>query len=309
MRLGKPAIGAVTVGAVLTAGSLALAGSTTPNTGDFVLGNAGGLRYSSESRLADSGEAQAGCGPRTRRLIGGGGILSGPPGDIQLKAMSFRDWAVEPPDPNPDPDTDPDDGWGVHGVGPPGTATTGIAICRKGGRIAYRQTMIPVNSSDVAAGKLSCGGRRWQVTGGATFVGTAGGWINSSHPYDGGDRDKAPDDGWQIRAFAPVPSELNAFAICVRNMDLIYKTRRPVTIPDGNPESQTRSLNLSCGKKHHIVGGGLRLTGQANRAWAEGTAPVDSGDPGDAPDDRWRAIATNGGGVAITMKPFAICLR
>lgn len=305
------ATSAILLGSILAlaGGWIALAGSTTPNDGDQSISKAGPLRYSSESRLADSGEAQAGCGPLSRRLIGGGGAVSGIAADSYLKAQSPRDMNIEPPAPDPDPDSHPDDGWGANGVGPPGAAVTSTAICRKGGAIKYRLKQIQPNANDQAAGKVGCGGKRWHVTTGTPFVGTAGGWINSSHPYDGGDRGKAPDDGWKIRAYVPAGFPISVYAICARKVKLAYKRAKPVTLGTSQPgPSRTRTRSTGCGKGH-AIGGGAKVSGFVNRGRLIATAPVDTGDPGKAPDDRWRVQAHNLGGEPTKLKAFGICWR
>lgn len=308
MRKGTQlALGAVGVAALCWA-TFALAGSTTPNEDDDFVAKAGPLRYASDSRLAGTGEALAGCGPSSRRLIGGGGAVSGPPDESYLKSMAFRDHNIEPPEPNPDPDTDPDDGWAASGEGPPGAAVTGVAICRKGGAMKYIHKSFPLGKSDFATGKIGCGGGRWHVTTGGPFVGTAGGWINSSHPYDGKDRGRAPDDGWRMRVFSPVGFSVSFHVICARNVALRYKRARPVTLGTGDPQPRTRTRSPGCGRGHAIGGGG-RLSGLINRGHLVASAPMDGGDAGKAPDDRWRVQAHNRGGVSTKLTAFAICWR
>ena len=65
--------------------------------------------------------------------------------------------------------------------------------------------------------KVACP-RGFRVSGGG-FDGNAPEIIGSvSEPYDAGDANKAPDDGWLVRAFDPLsdPTVLAAHAVCVR---------------------------------------------------------------------------------------------
>ena len=95
--------------------------------------------------------------------------------------------------------------------------------------------------------KSACPGRTRVLSGGASSFGSFGdSYISSSYPYDDGDRDKSPDDGWKtkISAFDSFV-DLNAYAACSK-LKPTYRSRRyeiaPMTLstdeavpcPDGD---------------------------------------------------------------------------
>lgn len=204
---------------------------------------------------------------------------------------------------------DPDEGFAAAGEGADGAAVSALAICSKGVKLRYRAKI--VGASQLITAKLGCGkGKGWRVTSGGVWSVSGGSAINSSHPYDGNDRDRAPDDGWRIRILrGGIPGSVTIHVICARGLKLAYKRSKKVAIGPGNETAQVRSLAPGCGKKRHVVGGGPKLTGLINRARIVSSIPVDGPDADKVPDDRWRSKAVNFGGSGITMRAFAICAR
>jgi hypothetical protein len=66
-------------------------------------------------------------------------------------------------------------------------------------------------------------------------------------------------------------------------------------------------VSVKCPPGTHVYGGGAVTRGPSNHAWIAHTRPIDSGDPGDVPDDGWSAnvhdFASGSHAVTIT----AIC--
>jgi len=303
---GRSALAAsLAVAGALAVGGAALAGEQeNPNIGDEVAGKAGGLRYSADSQAfnpANVGYAtnDAGCGHPSWHLVGGGSAASGPSDDVQLASGRGIDFT--------DPDDRVDDGFLASGYGATGGAITSFSICRPGGGVKYVRVEVPDGSSGLRTGQAHCGGRRWHVSAGSTFIATSESWTNSSHPFDGGDRDRTPDDGWRGRVFdtANGPGGFYIYAICLRGTALRYGKAQPVTIAD--EEARTRVAR--CRRKEHVVGGGAKLTGPISRGRLIATHPSDSGDVGSVPDDRWRAGAFNVSGLEKRLTTYAICLR
>jgi hypothetical protein len=154
--------------------------------------------------------------------------------------------------------------------------------------------------------KLGCGGAAWHVTTGAPFLPQANNHINSSHPIDGGDGDRVPDDGWRVRVFSGTGSP-SLYVVCARHVDLSYRKSKPVTTGTGSESSRTKTRNVGCGRRH-VVGGGARLSGLINRGRLVASGPVDAGDADEIPDDRWLSKAYNLGGISTKLTGFAICL-
>lgn len=288
---------------VAVGGSLALAGGPIdPDGGDDFVGKAGKLRYAQDAQLAATGSALlAGCGKEGHRLIGGGGTISGPADQSFLTIA--RPWDFI------DADDDADDGWWADGNGPPGTAASVTAICRKPVNVKYLTAAIAAGSQS-RAGEIDCGGKRWHVTTGSAFPSASGSWTHSSYPIDDTDRGSTPDDGWAVRLFSGSSvSASTMYAICVKKLKLRYKHGPATTLGTSSVSERTGTREVSCGKRANVVGGGASVSGLINRGRLLATVPTDSGDKGEVPDDRWRATAYNLGGTATTMESFAICLK
>ena len=107
----------------------------------------------------------------------------------------------------------------------------------------------------------------------------------SSAPFDGADRDRAPDDGWRssVKSFAP-GATMTVTAICGRS----------------EPRYVSRSIQLgglvvntgraACPRGTRAIGGGMRIPvgfGAGGSLWESG--PFDGNDVGSLPDDGWEA--------------------
>ncbi|HEU4356262.1 MAG TPA: hypothetical protein VFT27_11800 [Actinomycetota bacterium] len=120
-----------------------------------------------------------------------------------------------------DEDRTPDDVWAgrvwdtVGGIG----GFSMYAVCVKGSDLRYAWR----SPATVAAGSSSdrnvrCRNDEHVVGGGARLSGAADqGRLVASVPYDDGDTDMVPDDGWRVRAdnLSGSDEELRAFAICL----------------------------------------------------------------------------------------------
>jgi hypothetical protein len=121
----------------------------------------------------------------------------------------------------PDKDKVPDDGWrgGVYdtigGIG----GFQAFAVCSSGLKLHYvKSPTTKVKVGSAASVKVSCAADQHVVGGGARLTGTQStGRLVASFPYDGPDKDKAPDDGWLTKVYSlgGGPKQLTAWAICV----------------------------------------------------------------------------------------------
>jgi hypothetical protein len=291
-RLIVAMIGAALLALALGIGLAVAGGPIDPDDGDDFVGKAGGLRYSQDSALADSGSANlAGCGPAKYHLIGAGEIVAGAADASYLRGGRGWDYT--------DPDSDFDDGFFAIGTGSPGAPLSVTAICRRS-VMRYRFKELPSKDQQVAT--LGCGGSAWHVTTGSPFLSQSTNFVNSSYPVDGGDRDHVPDDAWRVRVLSQTGGP-SLHVVCARNVDLTYRKSKPVTLGS----SQVKTRTVGCGRKH-VVGGGARLSGLINRGRLMATVPIDKADPGAVPDDAWRAKAFNIGGTPTKLTGFAICL-
>lgn len=120
-----------------------------------------------------------------------------------------------------DADRTPDDLWtgrvydSVGGAG----GFSMYAVCVKGSDLRYvKRSPLTVAAGESADRSAPCPNDEQVVGGGARLSGAADqGRLVASVPYDDGDADLVPDDGWRVRAdnLSGSDEELRAFAICL----------------------------------------------------------------------------------------------
>lgn len=302
-RTGFRAAAVLCVVLAMLAPARALGGEQQdPNLGDEILGKSGGVRYRSDSMAFDVfsrfASAEVGCGGPRWHLLGGGSRAGGAPSQAWHSFGRPLDFD--------DPDDLGDDGWYTGGFGPAPAEFTGYAICIRDGAIRYRFRQVADSPSGLRSGSVGCGGGRWHVTTGSTFIATSDSWSGSSYPKDGGDPDRIPDDRWQGRVFDTVGGigGFYMYAVCARMLDVRYVKRAPVSILAG--ESVGRRVR--CKRSEHVVGGGARTTGPADRVRLVSAFPYDGADADDVPDDGWQMRVHKISGPESRVTAFAICL-
>ena len=107
----------------------------------------------------------------------------------------------------------------------------------------------------------------------------------SSTPFDGADRDRAPDDGWSssVKSFAP-GATMTVTAICGK-AEPRYVSR---SFPLGGLVVNTG--RAACPRGTRAIGGGARIPvgfAAVGSLWESG--PFDGSDAGSLPDDGWEA--------------------
>ncbi len=146
-----------------------------PNIGDEVLGGSGGLRYRSDSVTFDAvsgyATAEVGCGGPRWHLLGAGSESGGSASEAWQQSSRPIDYT--------DPDANGDDGWYASGVGPSTAQITAYSICIRDA-IRYRSHVVADSPNGLRYGSVDCGGARWHVTTGSTFIATSDSWTNSS---------------------------------------------------------------------------------------------------------------------------------
>lgn len=280
------------VTAAVAAASLGVAPAAL--AGDTDEGTIGPINYRSTSATASSsgggGTPGIECSPGSRP-VGGGVRISGDWGDSLINgsqpgtqsAFGLRRWAI---------------GWLTFSGGKTyGTSAACMDVERK---LVIDGGLIDGESTKVVKAKCPAG---THVSGGG---GTGAGHLNSSYPYDSGDPGRKPDDGWKARIHYPGPEDdfftVRAFALCVE-FNPRYLESDPVSISGG-----AVSAELHCHPDHHIVGGGLKLGGDASDAGLLRATLEDApSDPDAVPDDRLLATAGEAGGPVRPMRMFAIC--
>jgi hypothetical protein len=146
-----------------------------------------------------------------------------------------------------------------------------------------------------------------KVTGGGVFG--AGGYneqqINSIRPYDEGDANDAPDDGWQATVDNQTggPLDVKVHAICTPG-DFTYLETDQVSVNSG----QALTSNVSCPAGTHVAAGGLYAGGGIDQQNLVRSYPADfKSDANAKPDDGWVATSHNVSVGQRSFRVYAIC--
>jgi hypothetical protein len=179
-----------------------------------------------------------------------------------------------------------------------------LAICaRKKGLSMETATTPEPDSNAVVSAKAKCP-KGTSVTGGGLSSDSNLEYILISAPYDGGDADSNPDDGWEASLVTGVGQpdrELRALAFCSANFKLAYRSDSDADVTDvGHAEAD-------CPEKAAITGGGISISG-GDGAFLNASHPLDGTDAGQAPDDSWEGNAGVTSGNR-TVDVYAICRK
>ena len=131
--------------------------------------------------------------------------------------------------------------------------------------------------------------------------------VAATVPYDAGDPDKKPDDGWRataVNAFG-AKADLTAHVSCrkAESWDLKYKS-------EGFSVGDTASAAAStiCQPGAAVTGGGTAIAGPGGSVRVHETFPVDFGDvENTTPEDGWQGNVRNDGMSSAQAVTHAIC--
>lgn len=155
-------------------------------------------------------------------------------------------------------------------------------------------------------GKASCPEGDAAVGGGASITGDVAAFsLNDSYPVDDlSDTDTVPDDGWRVHLdYAGQGGDNVTYSVmCLGDTPPAYRSK-VVTVP-ASGSVKTQAL---CPKGRPAVGGGVFVTGTADKSHLVASRPWDSGDAGKVPEDGWRGGVVNDSGEALSMTVHAIC--
>jgi hypothetical protein len=146
-----------------------------------------------------------------------------------------------------------------------------------------------------------------KVAGGGVFG--AGGFdeqqINSIRPYDEGDANLEPDDGWQALVDNQTggPLDVKVHAICTR-ADFTYAVSGQTSLNSGEVETSS----VTCPAGTHVAGGGLYAAGGIDQQNLARSFPFDSMvDANTKPDDGWAGTSHNVSVGQRSFRVYAIC--
>ena len=184
-------------------------------------------------------------------------------------------------------------------------SATGFVICKKG-KLRYPERSVKVKGGKTGTAKASCR-EGMHIAGGGGLIQSVPGEarLNSSYPFDDGDRGKRPDDGWAVRAInnGDDADFLEAHAVC--------QNREPRYVHDSPNDLVASGTGASipfCRTSEHLIGLGAKLAGAAGQSELHILRPQDSGADGDTlPEDGVLANASNHAGEAKRLSAYAIC--
>jgi hypothetical protein len=144
--------------------------------------------------------------------------------------------------------------------------------------------------------KAPCPGGSHVISGGmGTFNGYGGILLTGSYPYDGGDRDAKPDDGWKVDVTNRGGLETAADALCSK------QTWRYPSADFRFPRFDDGTGTVACPSGTHVVGGGGRA------GTLIGLLPGDGKDSDKSPDDRFTVHTESGATGKTKGTAYAIC--
>lgn len=166
-------------------------------------------RYDVPNSSGPVRSAKRACGSGNGRVTGGGGRIA-TSGSFLSQSYPF--------DGN-DGDKRPDDGWAIRvydTAGGPGGMNVN-AVCRAG-PVSYTSAKDNVAPHHSAASLADCPAGTHVTGGGAKLAGPAGKvHLASSYPFDDGDGNLTPDDGWKTGGYNGSTRKrgLTVYAICL----------------------------------------------------------------------------------------------
>lgn len=193
----------------------------------------------------------------------------------------------------------------VLGLVSVGLTTVALSFAASTAHADLRYVRTPTKAlpdGDHGSAKATCPSGTHVLGGGQyVFSGLNDATLDTSTPFDGDDRGRAPDDGWKstVRSFS-ASNTLTVFAVCAGSEPSYAKE----VIHVGGLQSFTGRTTCQRGR---VMGGGARLpVSFEDDAWLESSSPFDGNDADAQPDNGWTAT----GGVGernLDMTVTAIC--
>jgi hypothetical protein len=276
------------------AGAMSVAGTALA---DDDLGTVDGRTYIRDSVTVPAapatGNVDAAC-PGKTSVIGGGTTGGNDP------MPSFYVNSAYPFD-GDDADRTPDDGWRGRIVnrngGSKGFTVTAICTIES---VSYGKGVKLIKPHRAGALRVDCSEDAYVAGGGARLGGPASPpFLNSSHPFDDGDENAEPDNGWRARAFngSSKRVKLRVYAACVAFQPTYVEV----------DSSAAGLVFTDCPSGFHAVAGGPEADGQANGSHISVANPF--ADPTNPPDAGYVvATGARGGGDGPGFTAHLVCL-
>jgi hypothetical protein len=255
--------------------AVAAAGTATIDTETISLGKSNGLEYRQATSMfvaqgVSRGAAAQCAGKQT--TLGGGAAVLGATGHI-------TDWA-------PFPGFRSRRSW-------MGTFTNGVsgnvrmratAVCGRSGGREVRKKIVENAPADTEVVLRAHCPKDSRVSGGGVRFDDDESQSRASIPFDAGDKDSKPDDGWKAIAYPTTTADVGVVAICFRNLPLTYKTVTAGPFPG----TTSYTMQPTCKEGHALTAGGGQVGGSSPGNVLTDLDPQDHfSDDDDVPDDYW----------------------
>ena len=279
---------------------------------DTNLGATNGITYVSDQTTITPGQPaapEASC-PAGTKLLGGAGVSASGQNNGILAGL-------RPEDSFDDTDSRPDDGITAFGFNNTNVSTSTIvwAFCGLGS-MRYPSKARRLDIQETRTMKVHCPDETRVLSGGFTTEGSNSDlYLNATQPYDDGDRNKKPEDGWKVRTTNVAGFDnkrVTAWAFC-RHGNL-----RPL-YPDldnlgGVGANAGGGVGGSCvDQTVSLIGAGGVIRGEPTLRRIVGLRPSDNTSQGESdsiPDDTLVAEARNDSAPGTGTAPLgahAIC--
>ena len=131
---------------------------------------------------------------------------------------------------------------------------------------------------------------------------SADGFVSLSAPYDAGDNDSKPDDGWSVNVVnvSGVPTNFSAYAYC--SLDAVKYPSATKGIRAG----RTGTVKVTCPEGTRGTAGGLE-SATTNLIRMSAVYPFDGSDGNNQLDDGWAVKATNLDAARVSVTARAVC--
>lgn len=271
------------------------------------LGTENGLTYITDTTATAPGNSTApdAVCPADKHVVGtGGDAVTG------FAASGGLINSLQPRD-GDDADSRPDDYVIAYSYNTTATtSTTQVwAVCAPG-KVIYRSKTVPMKVNRAKTARATCP-EGSQVVGGGNYITGANNQaqIQLARPFDGGDADKKPDDGWSVGAYNLLDSkkDLTAYAFCRKNAATGYDGAfgSSSSGPGGASGGECNAKGLS------VSGPGAHIRGEPSLVRLSAIYPDDitgGFEAGTVPDDYVLAQGENNTANDVRFGSFAACL-
>ncbi len=247
---------------------------------DVNLGSIGGFTYFENTAMmfphGGVSRVTAVCPTGSGHVVGGG---------FDADTGSAVGLALESaPADGPDGDRKPDDGWraSAFDTRAVNAEVATIVVCAKT-KVSYKSATKKVKKGKRAKLTAHCPAGTKDTAGGVATGDFDAVQISSSFPFDSGDANNRPEDGWSAQVFNRAGSAtVTVWAVCAKGAKVAYVESSVFPLDPGAPSEVALSV---VDDPLHITGGGVSYPAKLSTPETRLTATVPTDAAFDVPDD------------------------